>query len=654
MHNNHSNFDYSSINKAMALFISLFICSILSTGRAQNLEIKVIDKSTNSVPFSSVYLRNLSNYSVSLLGAFTQDLAIDPAAKYEVICAGYARIVITGEDILARKTLFIQPLEYTFGAVEVEKLSKKLLMTIWEKTLNNCRKTQHRRNPTTYVHFLSSEQDNQVREVLLCYGLVSNDKNKPRLNITGGDFRIQRNNPFFNFHTSFWVLENSTFQNRLLFNNLPSQVPSSALDSYKIYSNSNLTDSLVLLEFTRSDGNLHEKILINKNTRHPKTSTVIIKNDWSFKFLSGESLRIDSAHIRVDFFPHSFIPEQIHYHIRFADKTPIDVQGFFMASDPPKFNQINTKIGAYQPRHMYEQIIMKRQNLISDKVIDPKFLDSLFLPGANNESLLLTQLSSNRTLTYSKYDELLEQFPVLNSSHSNIYKNNQRVSHQNTVDFTWFLRVTEDRELIFFPSFFGESYLVTNNEYWWHRLLAIYCVEYIEYQRQKTYETALNYSNWEEQLDYIKKRKATIDLEMKQLLAFPLRYSPDYAIQYVYKSAKKLNKDFMPIFFNTAFMNSIDMPFESLPSLKLLWSDKQLINSEKQDLTRYYIELHEKAIKQHKRGEIILYPLQLVSLHEDMVWVVSLVEEKTKLCYLILELEAIMQIPSSNTCDKRQ
>lgn len=647
------SFKTCSTSKVYSLFITFLSIAILSIGHTQNLEIKVIDKSTNTAPFSTVYLRNLSNNSVNLVQAFAQDVALDPEAKYEIICGGYNRLTLSGEEILRTKTIYIRPLEYTFGAVQVEKLSKKSILKIWERTLNNSRKTQHRRNPTNYVHFLSSEQDKQVREVLLCYGQVSNEKSQARFRITGGDFRIQKNNPFYNFHTSFWVLENCTFQHRPLFNNLPSQVPIAALEPYRVYSNSSVSDSLVLIEFIKNDGKLYEKILVNKNTRFPRTSSVTIKNDWSFKYLGGDPVRIDSAHIRVDFFSNSFIPEQIHYHIVFSDSSPIHVQGFFMASEPAEFKQINTKIGAYQPRHMYEQIITKRQNLISNKVIDPKLLDSLFLPGEKNESFLLTQLSNNKTLIHHSYDELLEQFLVINSAHGSMYLNNQRVQHQNAIDFTWFARITEEKELLLFTSFFGQSYLLTNNEYWWHRLLAIYCAEYIEQQRLRTLAEAKNISDWEQKLDFIKKRKTTVDFELKKLLAFPLRYSPDYIMLYIHKSSKNVKADLLQSFFNSVFMNIIDIPYEALPSLKLLWSNPNLIYLDKQALSRFYIELYEKSLQQHKSGKIVLYPAQLLSMFEELVWVVNLIEEKAKLCILIEEVEILLNIPSYNACEKK-
>jgi hypothetical protein len=634
------------------LFITLIFCFILFEGQAQNTEIKVIDKSTNTAPFSTVYLRNLSDNSVNLAQAFAQDVEINPEAKYEIICGGYTRLTLSGAAILARKTIYIHPLEYTFGAVQVETLSKKSAWKIWERTLNNSRKTQHRRNPTNYVHFLSSKQNEKIREVLLCYGQVSNNKNEARFRISAGDFRFQKNNPFYNLHTSFWVLEHSTFQHRPLFSYLPSQLPSSALESYSMYSNSSVSDSLVLIEFSRSDGNLYESVLVNKNTRFPRTSTVIIKNDWlSFRFLGGERARVDSAHIRVDFFPNSFIPEQIHYHITFSDKAPIYVQGFFIASDPVEFKQINVKIGSYQPRHMYEQIIMKRQNLISDKVIEAKLLDSLFLPGEKNESLLLTKLSNHKTLEQSNYDELLEQILVINSSNGVLYKNKQRVQHKNTIDFTWFVRITEDRELIFFPSLIDESPLLINNEYWFHRLIAIYCLEYIEHERQKVKSSAQKLSNWEEQLNIIRRWKETIDFELKQLLAFPLRYSPDYALLFVFNKSKNLDKDLLQAFFQTTLMKNIDMPYEALPSLKLLWANQQLSKSDKQELSRYYIMLHDKSIKQHKSGKILLYLPQMQSMFEEMVWILNLVEDKSKLCSLIRELEILLNIPSYGACE---
>jgi hypothetical protein len=639
--------------QVLTIFIAFFSCFILFEGQAQHIEIKVIDKSTNTAPFSTVYLRNLSDNSVNLAQAFAHDVALDPEAKYEIICGGYTRLTLSGAEIMARKTIYIQPLEYTFGAVQVEKLSKKSVWKIWERTLNNSRKTQHRRNPTNYVHFLSSEQNEKIREVLLCYGQASNNKIEPRFRISAGDFRIQKNNPFYNLHTSFWVLEHSTFQHRPLFNYLPSQMPSSALESYSMYSNSSVSDSLVLIEFSRSDGNLYESVLVNKNTRFPRTSTVIIKRDWlSFRFLGGERARVDSAHIRVDFFPNSFIPEQIHYNITFSDKAPIYVQGFFIASDPVEFKQINVKIGSYQPRHMYEQIIMKRQNLISDKVIDAKLLDSLFLPGEKNESLLLTKLSNHKILEQSNYDDLLEQILVINSSHGTMYKNNQRVQHQNALEFTWFVRLTDQGELLLFPSLFGQSYLLTNNEYWWHRLIAVYCVEYIEHERQKVKASTQKMTVWEQQLDFIIRRKESIDFELKQLLVFPLRYSADYALQYVFNVSKNLEKNLLPVFFQTAMMKNIDMPFEALPSLKLLWSNQQMSKADKQELSRYYIMLHEKSIKQHKSCKILLYPSQLQSMFEEMVWVVDLVEDKSKLCALIKEVEILLNIPSYGACDR--
>lgn len=642
-----------STGKVLTFVSIILFCLLLSTAHAQNIEIRVIDKTTNSAPFSTVYLRNLMDNSVNLVQAFTDDVPIDPDTKYEIICGGYTKLTLTGAEILLRKTIFIQPLEYTFGAVQVEKLSKKSIRKIWEQTLNNSRKTQHRRNLTHYVHFLLSEQNNKIREVLLCYGQVSNNKNDARFKISGGDFRIQKNNPFYNLHTSFWVLENTTFQHRPLFDYLPSQMPSSALESFSIYSNSSASDSLVLIEFSRSDGNLYESILVNKNTRFPKTSTTIIKNDWlSFKFLRGDRARVDSAHVRVDFLPNSFIPEQIHYHIVFSDKLPIHVQGFFMAAEPVEFKQINTKFGSYQPRHMYEQIIMKRQNLISNKVIDAKLLDSLFLPGVKNESLLLTQLSNNKILSETTYDELLKQFLVLKSTNGSMYKNNQRVLHQNTIDFTWFVRITDQQELLLFPSIFGQSYLLTPNENWWHHLLAIYCAEYIEQERLKTLEAAQKLTDSEKILEFIAKRKSTVDLELKQLLAFPMLYSPEYTLQYVYNSSKTLQKDLLHSFYKSAYMQNIEMPYESLPSLKLLWSNQKLSNTDKQELSRYYILLYEKSIRQHKSGKIMIYPPQLLSMFEEMVWVLDLVEEKSKLCALIKEVEILLNIPSYGACDR--
>jgi hypothetical protein len=637
---------------SLMIFITMILCFILSDVQAQNKEIHVLDKSTNTAPFSTVYLRNLSNNSVNLVQAFAQDVVLDPEAKYEIICGGYTRLTLSGSEILARKVIYIQPLEYTFGAVQVEKLSKKSAWKIWERTLNNSRKTQHRRNPTNYVHFLTSEQNDKIREVLLCYGQASNNKNEARFRISGGDFRIQKNNPFYNLHTSFWVLEHSTFQHRPLFNYLPSQMPSSALESYSMYSNSSVSDSLVLIEFSRSDGNQYERILVNKNTRFPRTSTVVIKKDWlSFRFLGGERARVDSAHIRVDFFPNSFIPEQIHYHITFSDKAPIHVQGFFMAADPVEFKQINVKIGSYQPRHMYEQIIMKRQNLISDKVIEAKLLDSLFLPGEKNESLLLTKLSNHKLLEQSNYDELLEQILVISSAHGTMYKNNQRVQHQNTIDFTWFIRITEEGELLLFPSLFGQSYVLTNNEYWWHRLLAIYCAEHIENERQKVKSSAQKMTNWEQQINMITRRKESIDIEIKQILAFPLRYSADYAFHFVFNAAKKIDKDIVTMFFQTGLMKNIDMPYEALPSLKSLWANQQFSKAEKQELSRYYIILYDKSIKQHKSGKINLYPTQLQNMFEEMHWVIDLVEDKTILCGPIRALEILLSIPSSGACE---
>jgi alkyl hydroperoxide reductase subunit AhpF len=110
---------------SLMIFITMILCFILSEVQAQNKEIHVVDKSTNTAPFSTVYLRNLSNNSVNLVQAFAQDVVLDPEAKYEIICGGYTRLTLSGSEILARKVIYIQPLEYTFGAVQVEKLSKK-------------------------------------------------------------------------------------------------------------------------------------------------------------------------------------------------------------------------------------------------------------------------------------------------------------------------------------------------------------------------------------------------------------------------------------------------------------------------------------------------------------------------------------------------
>ena len=615
------------------------------------MEIKVLDKSTNSPPFSLVYLRNLSNYTVNLVQAFREDVAIDANTNYEVISAGYNRYIISGRTILSQNTLLIEPLEYKFDEVNVEKLSKKSLMRIWERTLNKSRRSQNRRNTTNYVHLLSSEQDKQVREVLLCYGQVSSIKTQPRFRISGGDFRIRKNNPFYNFHTSFWILNNTSFQNRPLFDNLPSQIPSAALDSFAIYSNSNVTDSLVLIELTRSDGNLQEKILIDKSSRFPLSATTIIKKDWSFKFLDGHAVRVDSAHIRVDFFPNSFLPEQIHYHLTFSEKEPIHVYGFFIASESVEFEQINEKMGNYEPRHLYEQVIMKRQNLISDKVIDPKLLDSLYLPGEENESFLLTQFSVNKRLQQHSYDELLEQTFVINAPYGSVYKNNRPVQHQNAIEFTWFVRIAENGELWLFPTFFGESLVLAPNEYWWHRLLALYCMEYIEDQRKKALSTAQTIPIIEEKINFIRRHRATIDFETKKLLAFPLLYTSDYAIQHVFNESRKMNVDLLHLFFETQIMKSIDVPFESLPSLKLLWSNKHYSNAEKNILSKYYIALYEKSVHQHISRKTTLYPPQLLTMFEEMAWVIDLVSENTKLCGLIRNVEILLDIPTYGACD---
>lgn len=640
---------YSRVLVSLLLVFLTMLCTI----RAQNTQIKIIDKSTNSTPFSLVYLRNLSDYTVNLSQSFKENAVIDPNANYEVICAGYTRITIPGSVILSQQIIYIEPLEYKFGDVQVEKLSTKSLMKIWERTLNKSRRTQNRRNLTNYVHLLSSEQDKQIREIFLCYGSVSNIKNQPRFQISGGDFRSRKNNPFYNFHTSFWILENVSFQHRPIFDNLPSQVPSSALDSFAIYSNSNTTDSLVLIEFTRSDGNLNEAILINKSTRFPISATTIIKKDRSFMYLDGQKVLVDSAHIRVDFLPNSFIPEQIHYHISFSEKTPTHVHGFFMAIEPVQFKQINEKMGSYEPRHMYDQIIMKRQNLISDKIIDREQLDSLFLPGEQNESFLLTQLSLNKRLQQHSYDELLEQTLVINSKHGNLFKNNKVVNHENAIDFTWFARISEDGQLWLFPTLFAESYILAPNEYWWHRLLAMYCIEYIEHQRKQALARSQQIKNQDEKLAFIKRHYATVEFEMRQLLAFPIFYTCDYVIQYVFNESNNMHVDVLHLFFQTEFMKSIDVPFEALPSLKLLWASKRFSAEDKNTLSKYYIELYAKSLKQHVSGKMKLYEPQLLTMFEEMIGVVDLVSENIKLCQLIRNTEMLLNIPTYGACEKK-